>query len=157
MLKLAEANHAIVAAQAYARDHGYLISVSVCDSMGHLIAHQRMDDALLGSTHGSIGKAIAAAGLGIPSGEESDVDLPRSLVSVILATGAPIIRRVGGLPIKRGEEVEGGIGVSGAPTNDQDEKCARRGIKAIGSCGKRGRVLNRSAIPKDGVAVRSVT
>ena len=41
MLKLAEANRAIVAAKAYARDHGYLISVTVIDAMGHLIAHQR--------------------------------------------------------------------------------------------------------------------
>jgi uncharacterized protein GlcG (DUF336 family) len=133
MLKLAEANRAIVAAQAYARDHGYSISVTVCDSMGHLIAHQRMDDTLLGSSHGSVGKAIASAGLGIPSGEESDVDLSRSSVSGVIAVGLPIIRRPGGLPIKRGGEVEGGIGVSGAPTNEQDEQCARCGIKGIGS------------------------
>lgn len=80
MLKLAEANRAIDAAQAYARDHGYAISVTVCDSAGHLIAHQRMKDALFGSRHGSVGKAIASAGLGIPSGE-SEVDLRRSSVS----------------------------------------------------------------------------
>jgi len=87
MLKLAEANRAIVAAKAYARDHGYLISVTVVDAMGHLIAHQRMDGALLLSSYGSVGKAIAAAGLGLPSGEESDVDLNRSSVSGILAHG----------------------------------------------------------------------
>jgi uncharacterized protein GlcG (DUF336 family) len=133
MLKLAEANRAIIAAQAYARDHGYSISVTVCDSMGHLIAHQRMDDAFLRSSHGSVGKAIASALLGIPSGEESDVDFSPSSVSGMLALGLPFIRRAGGLPIKSGGEVEGGIGVSGAPTNEQDEECARRGIKAIGS------------------------
>ena len=133
MLKLAEANRAIVAAQTYARDRGYSISVTVCDSMGHLIAHQRMDDALLLSSYGSIGKAIASAGLGIPSGEESDVDLERSSVSGVLAHGLAIIRRPGGLPIKHGGEVEGGIGVSGAPTDEQDEECVRRGIEAIGS------------------------
>jgi uncharacterized protein GlcG (DUF336 family) len=131
MLKLAEANRAIVAAHAYARDHGYSISVTVCDSMGHLIAHQRMDDALLLSSYGSVGKAIASAGLGIPSGEESDVDLERSSVSGVLAHGLAVIRRPGGLPIKRGGEVEGAIGVSGAPTDEQDEECARYGIEAI--------------------------
>jgi uncharacterized protein GlcG (DUF336 family) len=41
---------------------------------GHLIAHQRMDDAPPLSSYGSVGKAIASAGLGLPSGEESDVD-----------------------------------------------------------------------------------
>jgi len=133
MLKLAEANDAIVAAQAYARDHGYSISVTVCDSMGHLIAHQRMDDALALSSYGSVGKAIASAGLGIPSVDESDVDLERSPVSGVLAHGLAVIRRPGGLPLKRGGEVEGAIGVSGAPTDEQNEECARRGIEAIGS------------------------
>jgi uncharacterized protein GlcG (DUF336 family) len=133
MLRLAEANRAIIAAQAYARDHGYSISVTVCDSMGHLIAHQRMDDALLLSSYGSVGKAIASAGLGIPSGEKSDVDLERSSVSGVLAHGLAVIRRPGGLPIKRGGEVEGAIGVSGAPTDEQNEECARRGIEVIGS------------------------
>ena len=133
MLKLAEANRAIVAVQAYARDHGYSISVTVCDSMGHLIAHQRMDGALPLSSYGALGKAIASAGLGLPSGEESDVDLYRSSVSGVLAHGLAVIRRPGGLPLKRGGEVEGAIGVSGAPTDEQNEECARRGIEAIGS------------------------
>ena len=133
MLKLAEANRAIVAAEAYARDHGYSISMTVCDSMGHIIAHQRMDDALSLSSYGSVGKAIASAGLGIPSGGKSDLDLERSSVSGVLAHGLAVIRRPGGLPIKRGGVVEGAIGVSGAPTDEQDEECARRGIDAIGS------------------------
>lgn len=106
MLKLAEANRAIVAAQAYARDRGYSVSVTVCDSMGHLVAHRRMDDALLLSGYGSVGKAIASAGLGIPSGEESGVDLDRSSVSGVLAHGLAVIRRPGGLPIKRGEKLK---------------------------------------------------
>ena len=131
MLKLAEANRAIAAAQAYARDRGYSISVTVCDSMGYVIAHQRMDSALPLSSYGSVGKAIAAAGLGIPSGEKSDVDLSRSSVSGVLAHGVAVIRRPGGLPIKRGGEIEGAIGVSGAPTDEQDEECARRGVEAI--------------------------
>jgi uncharacterized protein GlcG (DUF336 family) len=131
MLTLDEANRAIDAVLKHAHEQGYNVSVTVCDSLGHLIAHQRMDGAFLRSSHGSIGKAIAAAGLGLPSGEESDQDLRRSSVSLVLATGSPVIRRAGGLPIKRGEEVEGAIGVSGAPTNEQDEESARRGVEAL--------------------------
>lgn len=132
MIKLAEANHAIIAAQEFAPDRGYSISVTVCDSLGHLIAHQRMDVALLLSGYGSVGKAIASAGLGIPSEEESDVDIKRSSVSGVIAHGLAVIRRPGGLPIKRGGKVQGAIGVSGAPTDDQDEECARRGVEVIG-------------------------
>ena len=37
----------------------------------------------------------------------------------------------GGLPIKVGEEVIGGIGVGGAPGGDKDEACAQTGIEKI--------------------------
>ena len=53
-------------------------------------------------------------------------------VSVLDRIARNIIRRPGGLHIKRGGEVEGAIGVSGAPTDKQDEECARHGIEAIG-------------------------
>jgi uncharacterized protein GlcG (DUF336 family) len=131
MLTLEEANRAIAAALNHARDHGYCISVSVCDPFGHLIAHQRMDGALPESSHYSIGKVIAAAGMGIPSEEESENDVQRSLVGRVIGSGAPINRRPGGLPIKRGNEVEGAIGVSGAPTNEQDRDCARSGVESL--------------------------
>jgi uncharacterized protein GlcG (DUF336 family) len=65
-----------------------------------------MDEALLLSGYGSVGKAIASAGLGLPSGAKSDVDLYRSPVSGVLSHGLPVIRRPGGLPLKRGGEVE---------------------------------------------------
>ena len=38
----------------------------------------------------------------------------------------------GGVPIKAGNEVIGGIGVSGAPGGDKDEVCAKAGIAKIG-------------------------
>ena len=37
----------------------------------------------------------------------------------------------GGLPVTGGGAIIGGIGVSGAPTGQQDEKCAQAGIDAI--------------------------
>jgi uncharacterized protein GlcG (DUF336 family) len=37
----------------------------------------------------------------------------------------------GGLPIKAGEEVIGGIGVGGAPGGEKDEACAQAGIDTI--------------------------
>jgi uncharacterized protein GlcG (DUF336 family) len=139
MLKLKEANCAIAAVLNHARDHGYCVSVTVCDPFGHLVAHQRMDGALRESSHYSVGKAIAAAGLGIPSGQVSDDDLRRSLVGRVIGSGAPINRRPGGLPIKRGGEVEAAIGVCGAPTDEQDEECARCGIEVLDSSAEKSR------------------
>jgi uncharacterized protein GlcG (DUF336 family) len=65
-LTLAEANRAIVAALAKARDLQAKISVTVCDSGGHLMAHQRMDGVLTEAPFDSIGKAIGAATWGRP-------------------------------------------------------------------------------------------
>jgi uncharacterized protein GlcG (DUF336 family) len=59
-LRLAEANRAIQAVLAKARDLDLNISVSVCDADGHLVAHQRMDGAFAEAPRASIGKAIAS-------------------------------------------------------------------------------------------------
>ena len=37
----------------------------------------------------------------------------------------------GGLPIRAGGELVGGIGVSGAPSGQTDERCAQAGFDAI--------------------------
>jgi uncharacterized protein GlcG (DUF336 family) len=68
-IKVAEANRAISAACEKAAELNESISVTVCDSSGHLVAHQRMDGVFAWASHFSIGKAIAAAECGIPSGD----------------------------------------------------------------------------------------
>jgi len=42
-----------------------------------------------------------------------------------------VIIAAGGLPITGGGAIIGGIGVSGAPTGEQDEKCAQAGMDAV--------------------------
>lgn len=42
-----------------------------------------------------------------------------------------VIISPGGLPITGGGAILGGVGVSGAPSGEQDEKCARAGMDAI--------------------------
>jgi len=42
-----------------------------------------------------------------------------------------LIIAAGGLPITGGGSIIGGIGVSGAPSGEQDEKCALAGIDAV--------------------------
>jgi uncharacterized protein GlcG (DUF336 family) len=39
----------------------------------------------------------------------------------------------GGLPIRFGEEIVGGIGVGGAPGGKLDENCTRAGLESIGA------------------------
>lgn len=42
-----------------------------------------------------------------------------------------LVVSAGGLPITAGGTIYGGIGVSGAPSGETDEKCARAGVEAI--------------------------
>lgn len=129
-LTLAEANSIVAAAIAKARELNILVSVTVCDTQGHLIALNRMDGAFSESDRASIGKAIASAATGLPSGQiEGTVEHPSA--QVIVAEGMPVFRVRGGLPIFRDGQVSGGCGVGGASSHEQEEECARAGIACL--------------------------
>jgi glc operon protein GlcG len=131
-LTVSEANRAIDAALAKARDLQAKISVTVCDSGGHLIAHQRMDGMFAEAPFGSIGKAIGAATWGRPDQGVSLTRLARLFyTNTVIGEAAPVIRAPGGLPIIRSGELEGAIGVSGAIDKEQNEKCARAGVEVL--------------------------
>ena len=132
MLTLDEANRVIAAALNYAREHGYRVSVSVCDISGYPIAHQRMDGALPMSPHYSIAKAVTSAGFGIPSEEESTAELNTLPIAVAVGTGMPLSRVRGGIPLVRNGQVVGGIGVSNSPSFEADEDCANHAVEAVG-------------------------
>ncbi len=131
---LTEAQRIIEGAIARARELKAEISVTVCDANGRLIALNRMDGALAEANRFSIGKAIVAAASGRPSGEaETSIDFSLRTGTVV-GEEFPVIRRQGGLPIIREGAVEGACGVSGADSNEEDERCARAGIERVGAC-----------------------
>ena len=133
MLTLSKSRHIIGAAIQRARKLDANISVAVCDGHGRLIALNRMDGAVDWEVDRcSMGKAVAAAIIGCPSYrlfERLRTGVPRlSSCTVVSPRG-----QRGGLPIIEGGVVQGGCGVSGAPTAEQDEECARAGIEKIGA------------------------
>ena len=132
-LTLAEANTIVAAAIAQARQLNIAVNVAVCDNQGHLIAFNRMDGALAEGGRFAIGKAVASAGTGLPSGEvASRADHPP--VASAVAEGVPVLHVRGGLPIFRSGQIEGGCGISGTPSHhEQEEACARAAIANLGS------------------------
>lgn len=130
-LTFLEANRVIDGVLSRARSLSLHVSASVCDPVGLLIAHHRMDGALAESSWESMGKSMAAAQEGCPSGEILTTLTPHPRTALLRAMGAPALRRPGGLPIFRKGLLEGAIGVSGAPTDEQDNDCARAGIEAL--------------------------
>ena len=131
-LTLAQANKIVAAAIAKAQQLNIIVNVAVRDNQGHLIAFNRMDGAYAEGDRFAIGKAVASAGTGLPSGEiESRVDHPP--VADVVAEGVPALHVRGGLPIFRSTQIEGGCGVDGAPSHhEQEEACARAGIASLG-------------------------
>ena len=129
MLTQAEAHSIVDGAIAKARQLNLNVSVSVCDERGRLIALSRMDGAYTEAGRFSIGKALASAGTGLPSGEVKGIIDSQA---EIVGAGAPPIGIRGGLPIFRNDLIEGACGVDGALSHEQEEECARAGILRCG-------------------------
>jgi uncharacterized protein GlcG (DUF336 family) len=129
-LSLAEANSIVDGAITKARQFKVKISVAVCDKLGSVIVLNRMDGAYETINWYSIGKAVVSAGTGLPSGDVVGTvhDPP---VATAVHSGMPAIHIRGGLPVRRGDELEGACGVTGALSHEQDEECARAGIAML--------------------------
>jgi uncharacterized protein GlcG (DUF336 family) len=128
-LTLSEANSIVKAAIAKAQELHIIVSVAVCDSQGRVIALNRMEGAFAEVDRFAIGKAIASAGTGLPSGQV--VGFVHSPVDEVVGEGLPEYRVGGGLPIFRDGRIEGGCGVDGALSHAQEEECARAGIASL--------------------------
>ena len=135
------------AAVAKARELGVSENVAILDDGGNLKAFGRMDGATVPTIEMAQNKAYTAL-FGISTQEffnfiQSDPSL---------LAGLPTLARMaawgGGFPIKVNGEVVGAIGLSGAPTVQNDVDCARAAL-ALVSDGARGG-LNASSLPPDG-------
>ncbi len=125
------AHKAVAAAVARAKDLGVAVNACVVDAGGNQIAFLKGDGAFLPSGGIARDKAYTAAGFGTATGflyENLSGDAP-VLTGILAQPGIAAFK--GGLPIRVGNEVIGGIGISGASAED-DEQCARAGLAAIG-------------------------
>ena len=100
-------------AEAKARALHRSVNIAVVDSGGSLLAFERMDGAFLAGADLSIGKAQSALRFGEPTAKiEMAVHDGRY---ALITAGA--VEMQGGIPISRGGEIVGAIGVSGADSS----------------------------------------
>lgn len=114
----------------YCKDKGYSVTVSVLNRDGVDILLARGDGTTGATVEVAREKAYAAAGFQLPTSameERAKTNNP-GIIAIDRFAILP-----GGLPIKTGGELVGGIGVSGAPSGTIDEQCANAGIAAIAS------------------------
>ena len=118
------------AAVAKARELGVTENVAILDEGGNLKAFGRMDGAPIPTVEMAQNKAYTSL-LGVSTQEFFNfIQGDPSLLA-----GIPTLARVaawgGGLPIKVHGEVVGAIGVSGAPTVQNDIDCARAALALV--------------------------
>ena len=109
------------------RKEGVQIAVTVVDRSGH--AQVVLRDVLAMDITLPISKQKAHTSLAFnsPLSQLQDRFTKPYLVPKIDG----LILGAGGIPINVGGSLLGGIGVSGAPSGETDEKCARAGLEAV--------------------------
>ena len=118
------------AAVAKAREIGVTENVAILDDGGNLKAFNRMDGASMPTIEIALNKAYTAL-FGV-----STLDFFNFIQGdPSLLAGIPTLPRVaawgGGFPIKVNGEVVGAIGVSGAPTVQNDIDCASAALALV--------------------------
>jgi uncharacterized protein GlcG (DUF336 family) len=118
----------LAASVAKAEEIGQPQCIVILDASGELLGEIRMTGSKFLSRRSAMAKALTAASHGIASEAVPDAVRP----AIAAATDGAVTGLPGGLPIKVGGVLLGGIGVgSGAP--DQDLEVARSALAAIGA------------------------
>ena len=133
MMTLADARKIIAAAEAKAVEIGQPMNIAVADAGGNLIAHVRMDGAWMGSIDISINKAWTARAFDIQTKDLAEHSQSGNQFFGIHASNhGRVMIFAGGVPLKSGGQMVGGLGVSGG-SGAQDHAVAEAGAAAFNS------------------------
>jgi uncharacterized protein GlcG (DUF336 family) len=131
MITLADARRVIAAAEKKAAEIGQPMNIAVVDQGGNLVSHVRMDNAWIGSVDISINKAWTSRAFDISTKQLAEFSQSGDQFFGIHASNhGRVMIFAGGIPLKRGDQVVGAIGVSGG-TGKQDHAVAEAGADAF--------------------------
>lgn len=126
-ISLADADKMVNVALAEAKKHDWKLACAVVEPTGALVAYQKMDDTQYGSVETSLAKAKASALYRRPTKAFAD-GVKAGNVGVLGLPGAIAIE--GGFPIIHGGKVIGGMGCSGAASN-QDATAVYKALEEL--------------------------
>lgn len=130
-VSLDDARQVIAAAEAKALEIGQPMNIAVVDAGGNLVAHVRMDGAWIGSIDISINKAFTARAFDLATKALADNAQPGDQFFGIHASNAGrIMIFAGGIPLQRGDQIVGAVGVSGGD-GEQDQTVAEAAAAAF--------------------------
>lgn len=129
-LSYEQAERALQAALAKAKEMNITVSVAVVDDKGFPVALARMSGARAFTSDVAVGKAKASALFGDTSGRLAE-RMPAAIAQAVnQATGGRAIFWQGAVPLKAGDAVVGAIGASGS-TSENDEIVSQAGADAL--------------------------
>lgn len=112
---------------------GSAVTVAIVTRDGATKTVLKADNSGPHTVSSATGKAFAAASLGRDIGEIADFIASKPANDGLRNMDERMVIQAGGLPIKIGDALVGGIGVGGAPSGAIDAECAREGLNAIGA------------------------
>ena len=122
----------IEAAEAKAEELGIAISTAIVDEYGDLVAFSRMKGAIKISPKFALAKAYTAGTIGMATVDMAPYAVPgKPYYGMDALFGGELTTIAGGLPIKAGDKLIGGIGVGGSADVTQDVECAQAALKAL--------------------------
>ena len=131
MLTLADARRITQAAEQKAQEIGQPMNIAVVDAGGNLVSHVRMDRAWVGSVDIAINKAWTARAFDIATKELAELSQSGDqFFGIHASNGGRVMIFAGGIPLKKGNDVVGAIGVSGG-MGKQDQAVAEAGAAAF--------------------------
>ena len=130
-VSLAEARAILQAGQAKATNLGTLMNIAVVDAGGNLLAFERQEGAWLGSIDISINKAFTSRAFDITTKDLGDNSQSGDqFFGIHVSNGGRIMIFAGGVPLYRGGQVIGAVGVSGS-TGKNDHAVAEAAAKGF--------------------------
>jgi uncharacterized protein GlcG (DUF336 family) len=129
LLAAEAANAMVMAALAECQKDGYRVAAAVVDRGGNLLAFIRDPAAGPHTAESSRRKAFTSATFGMTSAAFATLTANPGAAGLKDLTG--VFALAGGVPIKVGNDVLGGIGVGGAPGGEKDEACAAAGLAKV--------------------------
>lgn len=112
---------------------GHNVSVAIVARSGETKVLLRADNAGPHTVGSSIGKAFTSASMGRDTADVAGFIGGNPANDGMRDMDDRMVIQAGGLPIRIGGALVGGIGVGGAPSGDIDATCARAGLDEIGA------------------------
>jgi len=132
-LPLAMAQKAADAALSKCIVDGYRVSVAIVARSGATKVLIKGDGSGPHTVGSSTGKAFTSASMGQPTAKLAGLIKDKPFLEGLRDMDSRLVILGGGLPIKLGGALVGGIGVGGAPGGHLDAACAKAGLDAIGA------------------------